>query len=210
MHASLRITSALRFGLRTMSDNFIFYVQFFSVVILLYLLIITSVYAFALIGITEQTPILSTIGYILGNMANICIGIWITFAGTKAALLLVDGQKPTIKGLLLYFYNHPRIFAIAIISTFIFMGLALFLIIPGIIWAIATSMYHFCFYDGYQGIKESFQRSIALTKGHYFKLFLLGISSILLSIFFFFIPVTQLAYASIYRQLSPRPESPVL
>src|SRR3989344_5400904 len=99
--------------------------------------------------------------------------------------------------------------AASLLAGLAVVGGLILLILPGIWVAVRLSMVRFEVIDG-AGIRESLNKSWALTEGHFWRLFLFMLALILLNILgaallmvglLISIPVTMLAYAHVYQKL---------
>ncbi len=132
----------------------------------------------------------------------------------KAILMFVDGhdQPKTLQEL---FPTQSTFFTCLIASLLFFIGMSVgtaLLIVPGILFALAFGLYGFIVTEEMNiGSIAALKHSLALTKGHWWELFLLGLSMIGVMILgalalgvglLVALPVCMLASGYVYRKLS--------
>jgi hypothetical protein len=125
---------------------------------------------------------------LLTQIVGFLLSMVFTIVTTRFALEVIDGKRSTVSELvkidgkmLLSLIGASLLFGIAV-----FVGLVFF-IIPGVILAVMMCFYSYAIIDKRQGVIESLQTSIAITKGSRTEIFffyliciLLGVATILL------------------------------
>lgn len=151
-------------------------------------------------------------------IAHLVVTMIIQLGFVKISLKFRDGEKVEFANMFDSF-NVLAQFLIAgvLVGLAVAFGL-IFLIVPGIIIAIRFLFTGYTIYDEERGPIEGIQRSIELTRGYGFDLFLFGmllfginlLGVICLGIGVFVSgPVTLLAIAHVYRHLNPKPAGEV-
>lgn len=153
---------------------------------------------------------------LLIQIIAIVLSTLVTMGLLKAAVMFVDGRRPTADNLIgtaRFFLNYLA--ASILYSLIVTIGLIL-LIIPGIYFAIRYQFFGFLIVDRGVGPLESLSQSATLTQGVKWKL--LGLDVLTIVIFwigalaflvglFFAIPTILLAQACVYRTLLSQTES---
>lgn len=131
----------------------------------------------------------------------------------KIALKFVDGKKAAFSDLLSESdLLWDFILGSIVYSLIVLAGLILF-IIPGIIWAIKYSYFSYLIIDKRMSPMDSIKRSGEITRGRKWHLCLFGLSLFVINILgalcllvglFITLPVSYLAWAHVYRQISSK------
>lgn len=137
--------------------------------------------------------------------------IFVTLGVTKVVLMVYDEED--IPGFSVIFGQLPSLLpgiGISLVSIVIIMFGLLFLIIPGIWFSIALSFATYYLVDRDGGVFDSLRMSWNITKGHIVQIFLFTLAIVGLNILGFLalgvgllvtVPVSMIAYGSVYRQL---------
>ncbi|MCX7698887.1 MAG: DUF975 family protein, partial [Candidatus Goldbacteria bacterium] len=199
---------AIRFGWDTTKKNLAFFIG---------ILIISGIFQFLpdVFNKFVLQPVKGNLILILFRMIVIltfaAINMIISIGLIIIPLKFADNEKPQFADL----FSGARFFFKYIISSIlcgiiVIIGFCL-LIIPGIILAIRFSFYMFFIVDKDAGPVEALKSSFNLTRGHTWNIFIFGIILILLNFLgvlalfvglFITIPITMVAYAYVYRQLT--------
>ena len=192
---------ALRFGWKTMKENFWFFVGLLLFVFALYLVL----------GIVEgmtkdRYPWIALIVNIVSLILQLLIGM----GAVRMTLKFCDNEKGKFSDLfncfplLLKYLSGSFVYGVIVL-----LGMLL-LIIPGIIWAIQYQFFNYLIVDQGLGPLAAIKKSGALTKGSRWDLFtfglllggvnLLGVLCLLLGLFAT-VPATMIAAAFVYRKL---------
>ncbi len=163
----------------------------------------------------------------LGGASGIGFSVWIAslvlqvglvLGLTRLSLRLVDGQPATLALLLGEFSLFFRYLGASLLYGLVVLGGLLLFIVPGIMWAFRFCLYQYALVDRNLGIVASLKASASYTSGARWQLLLLGILCGILNAlgFLFFgvgalvtLPVSFLAYATVYRILSGGQPAPV-
>jgi uncharacterized membrane protein len=130
----------------------------------------------------------------------------------KIAFKFCDGGRGVYNDLLSSYKLLLKYLAAKILYTLIVISGTLLLIVPGIIWAVKYSFYAYIIVDDDAGPIEALKKSSRITKGARWDLFVFGIIILAINVAGFIcfgigalitLPITQLAFASVYRKLSP-------
>ena len=190
---------AIRFGWKTMKENFWFFVG-----ILVIMGLVNFLPEIAKTFLKEKTFIT------LLNLIVFVFGIIIEMGLIKICLKFYDQEKPDFSEL---FSQSPlffkMLFGSILYGLIVILGLILF-IIPGIILGIKFYFYEYFIVDKGLGPIEALKRSSKITKGATWNLFLffsltsainlIGIFALLIGLFAT-IPTTMMATAFVYRKL---------
>lgn len=202
--SGIPIEKAVRFGWNTFKSN----VEFILAV---------EIAAFCAIAIVNwAAALMETIsGYheVAVAIADFVLSMIVNLGAIKIALKYRDGEKVEFANLFDSFGILPAFMAAAVLTT-LAVGIGLmFLIIPGIVIAVRFCFYGFLVFDEDAGPIEAIQRSVRITEGVGFDLFLfamllaginfLGVLALGLGLFVS-IPVSVLATAYVYRDLEQR------
>lgn len=140
---------------------------------------------------------------------------WLLYEMMSVSLVVMRNTLDVLNGnQMRLFHNrvksHLFIWGLLVYFLIIMLGMIL-LIIPGIIFAFRCVFFLFVMVDEKSGLRNSFRKSWAMTKGHALMLIILGLLNnlivmipgmlLLLSIF----PFTQLFYGALYARLKHRP-----
>ncbi len=223
------VSQALRFGLYTVIDNFIFIVT----ICILYLLVALG--GLAIIGTFTVIPFLSLIQTIVHTGIETVRGslsvsamilliamlfgflcTWLILGIQKVAFDLYDYQQSSIRSLFSIDFKTTLRGFIANILYYLLTTIGFcFFIIPGIYFSLKYCFIYQILVDKHVGVFEAFRQSSEITKGIKWQLFGLAlITGILgwLGMAFFGIglvitaPMTRLAYVYVYRKLSSLPQ----
>jgi uncharacterized membrane protein len=198
------IEKAVRFGWDTFKNN----VEF--------VLAVEIAAFFAIAIVNWATALMETIsGYheVVIAFADFVLSMIVNLGAIKIALKYRDGEKVEFANLFDSFGILPAFIAAAVLTA-LAVGIGLmFLIIPGIIIAVRFCFYGFFVIDEDAGPIDAIHRSVRLTEGVGFDLFLfamllaginfLGVLALGLGLFVS-IPVSILATAYVYRDLEQR------
>jgi uncharacterized membrane protein len=153
------------------------------------------------------------------SIAYFVVTMIIHLGAVKIALKYKDGERAEFANMFDAFGILPAFMAAAVLTWLaVSIGFA-FLIVPGVVVAVRFWFCGFLVVDEELGPIEAIQRSVAITRGLGFDLFLFAMLLIGINLLGFLalglglfvsIPVTILAAAYVYRHLNPRPalESP--
>ncbi len=194
----LDLSEVLSFGWNAMKENLWFFVVTFLIVFALNV---------AQGLLTGGNSFLSFLFLIAFYALSVIVGMGVI----KVTLKLVDGQKPEYSDLISSYPLFWSYFGASIIFG-IMTGIGyMLLIIPGIIVSIQFGLYGFLVIDKGMPAIASLQQSSKITNGAKWKLFGLGLISILINIagllclgigLIATIPTTFVAWAYAYRKLA--------
>jgi uncharacterized membrane protein len=159
-------------------------------------------------GVTKQSfPLVS---FMLG-IAGWILGMVVQMGVIKVSLKFCDGEKGQLDDLLSSFSLVLPFLAASILYALIVMAGLILLIIPGIILAIKFGLFPYFIVDDRLGPIQALKASAAATSGAKFDLFLFGFllglinmggAMLLLIGLFVTVPISMVAYASVYRKLA--------
>jgi hypothetical protein len=165
-------------------------------------------------GVTKQNfPVVS---FVLG-IAGWIIGMVVQMGMIKVSLKFCDGEKGKLDDLLSSFSLVLPFLAASILYTLIVMAGFILLIVPGVILGIKFSLFPYFIVDERLGPIEALKASASATSGAKIDLFLFGFLIGLINIggamalligLFVTIPVSMVAYASVYRKLAGKDSTP--
>ena len=151
-------------------------------------------------------------GSALGLLASLVLFAATAVLGigaTRIALRLAQGHSAHYADIVPPMRLLWPYLAAALLTGLAVIGGLILLILPGVWVAVRLSMVRFEVIDG-AGIRESLNKSWALTEGHFWRLFLFMLALIVLNVLgalafmvglLISIPVTMLAYAHVYQKL---------
>ena len=149
------------------------------------------------------------------SSALILIAVWVVnvilqIGWIKMLLKLIDEEVTSVKELIEHsglFWKYAATYIL--LALLVAVGLVL-LIIPGVYWALKYGFAPIIIVDEHMAIRDAFKKSGEITLGVKWKLFWLLIVMVLSNILgalvlfvglFVSVPVSMLAYLSVYRQL---------
>lgn len=163
-------------------------------------------------SLTEKTnPALSLTHSLVAFILQIVMGMGII----KVALMIHDGEKPSLETLFSCVPLFFKYLAAELIYTLIVLSGLILFIVPGIIWGIQFSLFKFIIVDKRAGPVQALRLSSRMTRGHKKELlvfYVLLIGLIILGILALLagalitLPVTMLAAVFVYRKLLLRAE----
>jgi uncharacterized membrane protein len=171
-------------------------------IIVSYIFQIPSYVGIFALNVSSQTPtygIFSTNGnsgwYSLYQILILIITIALTYGYAFAALKAARGEKPSVIDL---FIPSKRFITVVISGLLLFIIIVfsfMLLIIPGVFFSCRLAFVPYLVVDKNKGVFSAIGESWEMTKGHFWKIFLLGltiagISMILIVIYFIFTMVT--------------------
>lgn len=140
--------------------------------------------------------------------------LWLQLALFRVALRVVDGQPVSAEELFRPAAPDFLSFLLAsVLYRLIVTGGLILLVVPGIIWAVRYGLYGFVVVDQHADPVAALKRSTVLTAGVRGELFVLGLALIGVNILGAMalgiglvatVPVTAVAAARVYRQLTAR------
>ncbi len=148
-----------------------------------------------------------------GNYIHLIIGGALMIGIWRALLGLVDGRTPEIGMLFNGFDRFGEAFLAYIVTTFLTVLGFFSLIVPGIILVILWAFTYPIIAETQLGFWDAMQRSVALTAGYRWQLFLLGLACLPILMLglmaaiigvFFALPICFTAFALAYRWLQAR------
>ena len=151
-------------------------------------------------------------GSALGLLASLVLFAATAVLGigaTRIALRLAQGHSAHYADIVPPMRLLWPYIAASLLAGLAVIGGLILLILPGVFVAVRLSMVRFEVIDG-AGIRESLNKSWALTEGHFWRLFLFMLALIVLNVLgalafmvglLISIPVTMLAYAHVYQKL---------
>lgn len=164
----------------------------------------------------EYTPGFSA----LFRLISIVLSMIIQIAMIRIALKFVDKQTPEFNDLFTSFKGYFwRYIGASILFGLIVAGGMFLLIVPGIIWAIKFQYFGYLIVDQNLGVMDSLKKSSEITNGVKLPLLGFGILIALINyggaVLLFIgllvtIPITMIAYASVYRLLQTQTDSSLL
>jgi len=196
------IKEAIRFGWDTMKANIGFFIGLLIVAFLIQ--VIPRAVGEVISG---QFPIISVILYLTATVLEIVVSLGLL----KVSINFCDGKKGKLDDLLSSFNLVLQYFAAALLYLLIVTAGTILFIVPGVIWCIKYSLFPYFIVDKGMGPLEAIKASGKATADAKFQLFLFGLLLGLINLggllafgigLFASIPVTLLAYAFAYRQLS--------
>lgn len=162
-------------------------------------------------NIVDSIPQEKAFLLLVASIFSILFDHFIHIGYIKILLKVLDKKKAQF-GDLFSGWAHFKDYVLGSLLYYLLVGLGLVLfIIPGIIWGLKYQFYGYLIIDKKMGIGQAFQKSAAMTNGHkwnllFFLIVLVGINLIgvfaLLIGLLVSIPVSSLAYTSVYRRLS--------
>ncbi len=201
----LLIDEAIQFGWQIMKKNFFFFVG-----IMFFIIAIQLVPAILANFNYSENFFSSDIALIIIYLFTVVVGIIVGMGVIKLSLNFCDNKKNSFSTL----FSQYRLFFIYLLSTIIYSIIVLlgfiFLIIPGVYFAIRFAFFEYFIIDKKMGIIKSLKESWRVTKGNFWGILafsfiaiiinILGALSLLLGLFVT-IPITMIAWAFIYRKL---------
>lgn len=156
----------------------------------------------------------------LFRLISIVLSMIIQIAMIRIALKFVDKQTPEFNDLFTSFKGYFwRYIGASILFGLIVAGGMFLLIVPGIIWAIKFQYFGYLIVDQNLGVMDSLKKSSEITNGVKLPLLGFGILIALINyggaVLLFIgllvtIPITMIAYASVYRLLQTQTDSSLL
>ncbi len=193
----LNLSEAISFGWSSTKDNLWFFVVTFLIVFAINI---------AQGLLTSGGSFLSFLFLLAFYAASVIVGMGVL----KVTLKLVDGQKPEYSDLFSSYRLFWSYFGASLLYG-LMSGIGyMLLVIPGIIISLQFGLYGYLVVDKGSGAIVSLQQSSKLTNGAKWKLFGLGLLSILINIagvlclgigLVVTIPTTFIAWAYAYRKL---------
>lgn len=191
---------ALQFGFQAVTSNFMFFLGIVALIFICNFLIPSILFGEA-----------SRDRGLVGNIVVWIISAYATLGFSAVALKTVDKQPVSYKD----FFEVRNVFIPYILATIvaqfvITLGIIL-LIVPGIIVALMWMFYAYLILDKKMQPMDALKQSAAITKGHRWQLFGMGVFFILMNIvgallfglgLIITAPITVVAMAHMYRQLS--------
>jgi uncharacterized membrane protein len=169
-------------------------------------------YLFLVIFVSAVLMCIAEFLPVLGTLINIMVGISII----TISLVIVNGHTPTCADSIKSFKSYKTLWHF-VVASFLYLliiiaGIVL-LILPGLYMATRLQFYKFLVIEDENiGPVEALKKSMEITVGHFWKIFGLMLTLILLNIvgallfligLFVTIPVSILATAYLYRKLHP-------
>ena len=198
MHPPFSIGESLQFGWHTMRAHS---ALVFRVVLTLLALEVAR-------AIVQKVLAGSALG-LLASLVLFAATAVLGIGATRIALRLAQGHSAHYADIVPPMRLLWPYIAAALLTGLAVIGGLILLILPGIFVAVRLSMVRFEVIDG-AGIRESLNKSWALTAGHFWRLFLFMLALIVLNVLgaallmvglLVSIPVTMLAYAHVYQKL---------
>jgi hypothetical protein len=201
---SFTVKEALVFGWNTFKKNWQFLIQAF-VIIVIAGMIPNWLHDWSKTNLPAASFLFTIISWVVQMVTSIGVIV--------ISLKIVDGKKPNFRdiykdySLLLNYFLGSLLYGAVII-----VGLIL-LIVPGVIWGIKYQYTTYLIVDKRMGVWDAFKKSGQITRGVKLKLFLLGLSFIVITLVGVLLagiglivawPVIALSGAYVYRKLSPK------
>ena len=195
-------TEALAFGWETMKKNFGFFLA-----ILIVGFIAQNILGFFAEFFKRESPVI----YFLLTLGGVFLNMLVSIGILKIALHFCDNEPAQIFELFAYPELVLRFLGIAILSGLAVLGGAILLIVPGIILAIRLQYAGYLLVDKNTGVMEALKKSMAMTKGVAWDLFVLGCLMGLVALagvlclgvgLFAALPTIMVANAFVYRKLA--------
>jgi hypothetical protein len=199
------IREALTFGFNTFVNNIALFLKICAVVVSAY---IGSSLIVILISHTAAAPLAQSIGRVLISMINVVLGIYMAII----ALALVDNKPITLSTLM----EDQRIVPKAIWASFVYAALVtfglIFLIIPGIMLAVAYYFFLYRLIDTNSTVSDAFTYSSHITAGSRWRILgYLLVGSLLTALSFSLLsPIVYVGSAYIYRTLEQHKQHEVV
>jgi uncharacterized membrane protein len=149
--------------------------------------------------------------------------IWLNLGAIKAMLDLIDGKKPTYKGLFSQGDKIIKMFLSSLVYGLIVIGGIILFIVPGIIWSLKFCLYRYYIVEKNAGPIEALKMSAKAMSGAKWNVFLfnfvlggvnlLGLLCLGVGLLIT-VPLTWIAMVSVYRKLDaqvntiPAPAAP--
>lgn len=193
---------AVSFGWETVKGN-----AGFFIVLLIVAFLIQALPQLIANAVAGHFPLIS----IFLNLASSVLSIVVQLGLIKVSLKYCDNGKGKLDDLLSSFDILLKYFAAYIIYSLIILGGLLLLIVPGIIWAIKYSLFPYFIIDEGAGPIEAIKASGRATDGAKADLCLFGLLLLAINLagalvffvgLFITIPLSMIAYACVYRELS--------
>lgn len=205
------IGDALEYGWNTMKTNFGFFIG-----IIIVSWIVTGIPTFIALILQEDAPAFS----LLFRLVSIVMSTIIHIGIIRIALKFVDGKTPEFNDLFNSFKGYFwRYIGASILFGLIVAGGTFLLIVPGIIWAIKFQYFGYLIVDQNLGVMDSLKKSSEMTNGIKWPLFGFALLLVLINYggaillfigLFVTLPITMMAYASVYRLLQTQTDSSLL
>jgi uncharacterized membrane protein len=201
------IEEALQYGWNTMKTN----IWFFVGVIVVAWAMVGIPYAIAS-ALQRNSSALAFLFQIVGWVAGLIVSIGMI----TIALKFLDNQSPVFEDLFSFKPHFWRYLGASILTGLVVWAGMILLVIPGIYWAIKFQFYGYFVVDQKCDPIESMRRSSRLTQDVKWKLLAFGIVLAIINAIgalclfvglLVTIPVTLLAYSSVYRKLLDQTES---
>ena len=201
------IEEALQYGWNVMKANIWFFV---GVIVVAWA--ITWIPTIIANGVQRDFAGLAFIFRIIGFVANIIISIGLI----TIALKFLDDQQPMFENLFSFKPHFWKFLGASILTGLVVWAGFLLFIVPGIYWALKFQFYSYFVVDQGCDPVEAMRRSSKITQDVKWKLLGFGIVLAIINIIGFVclvvgllvtIPVTLLAYSSVYRKLLSQTES---
>jgi uncharacterized membrane protein len=196
------INEVVKFGYNIAKKNILFFLGVFVISIL-----ISGVNSAFQNNLKEQALIAFLISFVFWVLSEI-----LSMGILRVNLKFVGGEQPKYKDL--FVFNWGAIFnyiLAAILSGIIIAVGFVLVIIPGIIFAIRLQYVGYLVVDKNLGAIEAIKKSWAMTKGHSWHLFVLGLALFGINILGLIalvvgllvtVPLSMIATATVYRKLS--------
>lgn len=198
---SFTVSDALRYSLDTFKKNWQFLILAF-VIIIIAGMIPNWLHDWS----RENLPNISFVFTILGWLVQM-----ITSIGALIIVLkIIDGKKPEISDI----YSHYDLFLNYFLGSLLYgavvIGGIILLVVPGIIWGIKYQYTTYLIVDKKMSPMDAFRKSGKMTDGFKWKLFLLGLAFIGITIVGMLLfgiglivtwPIVMIASVHVYRKL---------
>lgn len=196
------IGEAVKFGWKTTKDSIGFFIALIIVAFLIEIIprVVGDI-------IAPRFHIISVILYLTATVLDIVVSLGLL----KVSIKFCDGKKAKLDDLLSSFNLVLSYFAATLVYLFIVAAGMVLLVIPGLVWSIKYSLFPYFIVDKKLGPIEAIKASGKATIDAKFQLFLFGLLLALINFagmlafgigIFVTIPLSLLAYAYVYRQLS--------
>jgi uncharacterized membrane protein len=148
------------------------------------------------------------------TLAGVILGFVVQMGLIRVSLKFCDGERGKLDDLLSSFDLLLNFIAGGILYALIVMAGFILLIVPGVIWAVKFSLFPYFIVDNRLGPIEALKASGIATTDAKFDLFLFGLLLSLINLagflclvvgLFATIPTSLVAYAYVFRHLSPEP-----
>ncbi|RMH11068.1 MAG: hypothetical protein D6698_16940 [Gammaproteobacteria bacterium] len=154
---------------------------------------------------------------LLVSLIDWLVQLVVQMMGVVVVLALVDGKSlkvAELKDALRAVLDGKMLWSFigaSLLYGLIVLGGLILLVVPGIIWAVAYQFYRYTVVDDRLGAREALRKSKEMTRGNLGFLFLFGLALAVLNVagvlalvvgLVVTVPVSMLAMASVYRQLS--------